>query len=146
VRQIWVSLFTPQVGEVAEEILQPTDRDRVVAALMTLRRKYKKLTMPEGLIKQYATPPQSPDDCVFAQTTKCVSADFERRITPCQFGGTPDCSQCGCVASAALSAVGAHRLPGGLRVGAIFETSLKIGRAVRATRPPRRVAAPSPVA
>ena len=141
VRQIWVSLFTPQVGEVAEEILRPEDRERVVAALMTLRRTYKKLTMPEGLIKQYAAPPQSPDNCVFAQTTHCISADFEHRITPCQFGGTPDCSQCGCIASAALGAVGAHRLPGGVRVGAIFETSLKIGRAVNAKRRPRQMPA-----
>ncbi len=143
VRQIWVSLYTPQVGEVADEILTPADRERVVAALMMLRTKFKKLTMPEGLVKQYAAPPQSPDECVFAQTTSCVSADFEHRITPCQFGGTPDCSQCGCVASAALAAVGAHRLPGGLRVGAIFETSLKIGRMIRDRREPRAVGEPS---
>jgi MoaA/NifB/PqqE/SkfB family radical SAM enzyme len=146
VQQIWVSLFTPQIGEVAEEILRPEDRERVVAALMTLRRTYRKLSMPEGLIKQYAAPPASPDDCVFAQTTTCISADFEHRITPCQFGGTPDCSQCGCIASAGLNAVSAHRLPGGLRVGAIFETSLKIGRAVGAKRPPRRIAAPTTAA
>jgi len=135
VRQIWVSLFTPQVGEVAEEILQPTDRDRVVAALMTLRRKYKKLTMPEGLIKQYATPPQSPDDCVFAQTTKCVSADFERRITPCQFGGTPDCSQCGCIASAGLAALGRHRVLGFVPVGSLFIGSVALGEYARRFRP-----------
>src|SRR5258708_411196 len=74
------------------------------------------------------------DDCVFAQTTTCVSADFEHRITPCQFGGNPDCSQCGCMASAGLAAVAEHRLPGGLRVGAIFEASLRVGRAVRHRR------------
>ncbi|NUR55155.1 MAG: radical SAM protein [Acidobacteria bacterium] len=145
-RQIWVSLYTPQVGEVADEILLPADRERVVAALMTLRHKYPKLKMPEGLIKQYAKPPQSPDECVFAQTTQCISADLERRITPCQFGGTPDCTQCGCIASAALGAVGAHRLPGGLRVGAIFEGSLKVGRAWRARRAPSGVEQPSPAA
>lgn len=133
-RQVWVSLFTPQVGETSPEILQPEDRERVVAALMALRRRYPKLTMPEGLVRQYAKPPAGPDECVFAQTTTCVSADFEHRITPCQFGGTPDCSQCGCIASAGLAAVGAHRLLGGLRVGAIFETSLKVGRSVRARR------------
>ena len=142
-RQIWVSLYTPQVGEVADEILRPEDRERVVAALMTLRTKYKKLAMPEGLVKQYANPPRSPDECVFAQTTSCISADFEHRITPCQFGGTPDCSQCGCVASAALGAVGAHRLPGGVRVGVIFDTSLKIGRMMRDRREPRPVGEPS---
>jgi sulfatase maturation enzyme AslB (radical SAM superfamily) len=146
VRQIWVSLYTPQIGEVAEEILRPEDRERMVAALMSLRTKYKKLMMPEGLIKKYANPPKNPDECVFALTTSCVSADFEHRITPCQFGGNPDCSQCGCIASAGLAAVSAHRLPGGLRVGAIFETSLKVGRAVRARREPRPVGEPSPVA
>jgi MoaA/NifB/PqqE/SkfB family radical SAM enzyme len=134
VRTMWFSLYTPQVGEVSDEILTPHDRERVIAALMSLRRKYPKIDMREGLVKQYATPPRGPDECIFAQTTSCISADFEHRITPCQFGGNPDCSQCGCVASAGLKAVGAHRLPGGVRVGAIFETSFKIGRAVRARR------------
>jgi MoaA/NifB/PqqE/SkfB family radical SAM enzyme len=133
-QQIWFSLYTPQIGEVSDEILTPPDRERVVAALMSLRTKYRKIRMPEGLVKKYATPPQSPDECIFALTTSCISADFEHRITPCQFGGNPDCSQCGCIASAGLAAVGAHRLPGGLRVGAIFETSLKVGRKMRSRR------------
>jgi MoaA/NifB/PqqE/SkfB family radical SAM enzyme len=133
-QQIWFSLYTPQIGEVSDEILTPPDRERVVAALMSLRTKYRKIRMPEGLVKKYATPPQSPDECIFALTTSCISADFEHRITPCQFGGNPDCSQCGCIASAGLAAVGAHRLPGGLRVGAVFETSLKVGRRMRSRR------------
>ena len=133
-RQIWVSLYTPQVGEASAERLTQDDRDRVIAALMHLRSTYPKLRMPEGLIKVYADPPDSPADCVFAQTTTCVSADFQHQIAPCQFGGTPDCSNCGCIASAALGAVGRHRLPGGLRVGAIFDQSLALGRAVRRVR------------
>jgi MoaA/NifB/PqqE/SkfB family radical SAM enzyme len=133
-QQIWFSLYTPQIGEVSDEILTPPDRERVVAALMSLRTKYRKVRMPEGLVKKYATPPQSPDECIFALTTSCISADFEHRITPCQFGGNPDCSQCGCIASAGLAAVGAHRLLGGLRVGAVFETSLKVGRKMRSRR------------
>jgi len=137
-RQIWFSLYTPQIGEVSEEILKPEDRERVIAGLMSLRLRYQKIGMPEGLIRQYATPPRSPHECVFAQTTTCVSADFEHRITHCQFGGNPDCSQCGCMASAGLKAVAAHRLPGGLRVGAIFESSQKVGRvlATRRASPP----------
>src|SRR5512145_2416931 len=79
-RQIWVSLYTPQVGEESEERLTPADRERVVAALMLLRRRYPKLRMPEGMISVYAEPPQNPDECIFAQTTTCVSADFEHRI------------------------------------------------------------------
>lgn len=134
VRQIWMSLYTPQIGEVSDEKLTPADRERVVAALMTLRHKYAKLRMPEGLIKVYATPPDSPDDCIFAQTTTCVSADFEKQISPCQFGGAPDCSNCGCIASAALKAVGNHKLPLGLPVGSIFGQSLRVGNAVRRMR------------
>ena len=133
-RQIWVSLYTPQVGEDSAERLRPEDRERVVAALMHLRTEYPKLRMPEGLIQVYSDPPRSPDECIFAQTTTCVSADFKRHISPCQFGGTPDCENCGCIASAGLGAVGRHRLPGGVRVGAIFEQSLRIGRTMRRFR------------
>ena len=138
--QIWISLYTPQIGEESAERLTPADRERVIAALMHLRNRYPKLRMPEGLIKVYAKPPESPDDCVFAQTTTCVSADFKRQISPCQFGGSPDCSSCGCIASAGLGAVARHRLPGGIRVGMIFEQSLAVGRAVRRARQNGRAA------
>jgi MoaA/NifB/PqqE/SkfB family radical SAM enzyme len=134
VRQIWVSLYTPQIGEVSDERLLPEDRERVTVALRHLRRVYPKLAMPEGMIRVYEEPPSSPDDCVFAQTTTCVSADFKRPISPCQFGGNPDCSNCGCIASAGLKAIARHRLPGGLRVGAIFENSVKLGQKVRQLR------------
>ena len=134
VRQLWFSLYTPQIGETSAEILTRHDRERVVAALMLLRHRYRKIRMPEKLLRQYVSPPQSPDECIFAQTTSCVSADFEHRITPCQFGGSPDCAQCGCMASAGLAAVGSHRLPGGLRVGALFDASLKVGRVLRGRR------------
>ena len=133
-RQIWISLYTPQIGESSEERLMPTDRERVVVALRHLRTVYPKLTMPARLIDAYANPPQSPDECIFAQTTTCVSADFERRIEPCQFGGTPDCSSCGCIASAGLAAVGRHRLPGGLRVAKLLDGSQAIGRRMRQVR------------
>ena len=134
VRTIWVSLYTPQIGEVSEEQLRPEDRQRVVADLMHLRRVFPKLQMPEGMIKVYADPPPDPSSCIFAQTTTCFSADLKTKIGPCQFGGNPDCSQCGCIASAGLKAVGRHRLKGGLRVGAIFEASQKVGGVVRRLR------------
>jgi MoaA/NifB/PqqE/SkfB family radical SAM enzyme len=133
-RQIWISLYTPQIGEMSDERLDPADRQRVVATLMHLRGIYPKLKMPRGLIAVLADPPRSPRECVFAQTTTCVSADFTREISPCQFGGNPDCASCGCIASAALGAVGRHKLPGGLRVGAIFERSVRVGASVRRMR------------
>jgi MoaA/NifB/PqqE/SkfB family radical SAM enzyme len=133
-RQIWVSLYTPQVGEISAERLRPEDRERVVAALMMLRGRYPKLRMPKGMIQVYSEPPQSPEECIFARTTTCVSADFQRRIAPCQFGGTPDCGQCGCVASAGLKAVARHKLGGWIPVGTIFGASLAIGKTVRSLR------------
>ncbi|TMP95579.1 MAG: radical SAM protein [Verrucomicrobia bacterium] len=129
--QLWISLYTPQVGELSAERLTKADRQRVVDDLMVLRTKYPKLRMPKGMIESYTVPPHSPDDCIFAKTTACVSSNFEKPITPCQFGGNPDCANCGCIASAGLAAVGRHKLPGGLRVGAIFDTSFKIGATVK---------------
>jgi MoaA/NifB/PqqE/SkfB family radical SAM enzyme len=134
ISQLWISLYTPQVGELSAERLTKSDRQRVVNDLMVLRTQYPKLRMPKETIESYTLPPHSPDDCIFARTTACVSSNFEKPITPCQFGGNPDCANCGCIASAALAAVGRHTLPGGFRVGAIFDTSLRIGEKVKHIR------------
>ncbi len=134
VSQIWISLYTPQVGELSAERLTPSDRRSVISDLLQLRRKYPKLRMPDGMIQSYAEPPHSPDDCIFAMTTACISADLETKITPCQFGGKPDCANCGCIASAALTAVARHTLPGGLRVGTIFEQSKRVGDQIARAR------------
>ena len=131
VKQLYVSLYTPQIDEVSDECLTTADRDRVVEQLLRFRTQFPKLAMPEGLIRVYADPPDSPEDCIFAKTTTCVSADLEKRITPCQLGGNPDCSRCGCIASAGLKAVARHELPMGLQVGTVFDSSFWIGARVR---------------
>jgi sulfatase maturation enzyme AslB (radical SAM superfamily) len=133
-RLIWMSLYTPQKGELSAERLTPPDRARVIADLRRLRTQISKLQMLDGMLNVYARPPQSPDECIFAQTTHCVSADLERQITPCQFGGDPDCTNCGCIASAGLEALGRHRLSGGIPVGRIFYASMRIGRTVARLR------------
>jgi len=135
VTKIWMSLYTPQIGEVSAERLSPADRQHVVDDLMALRLRYPKLFAPKGLLDVYARPPASPDECVFAKTTQCVSADFETRITPCQYGGAPDCTQCGCIASAGLAAVARHQLWGFIPVGSVFTGSMKVGQRVRRLRP-----------
>ena len=145
VRKIWMSLYTPQVGEESEERLTPEDRQRVVADLMALRLRYPRLEAPEGMLKVYANPPESPDTCVFARTTTSVSADFTTRIEPCQFGGTPDCANCGCVASAGLAAVERHRLWGFIPVGAIFTGSVAIGDLMRRRRERGVTSPPEPL-
>ncbi len=134
VKRILMSLYTPQVGEVSTERLTAADRSRVVSNLLTLRAQFPKLAMPRALVEVYGAPPTSPTECIFAQTTTCISADLDTVISPCQFGGTPDCTQCGCVASAGLAAIGRHELPGGLRVESLFEASLRVGSAVRGVR------------
>jgi sulfatase maturation enzyme AslB (radical SAM superfamily) len=134
-RLIWFSLYTPQKGEISAERLTASDRARVIAELRRIRPAFSKLQVPDAMLNVYAAPPQTPDDCIFAQTTACISSDLERRITPCQFGGNPDCANCGCLASAGLEAIGRHRLAGGIPLGKIFYASLNVGRAVARFRP-----------
>lgn len=133
-RLIWVSLYTPQKGEISAERLTAADRQRVIADLRRLRQHYSKLKLADGLLNVYDRPPASPDNCIFARTTECISSDLERRITPCQFGGDPDCSNCGCIASAGLEAIGRHKLRGGIRVGRIFYASLHAGTVIKKVR------------
>lgn len=128
IHKVWFSLFTPQVGDQLPEMLNPEQRARAIAELMELRREFPKLDMPEGLIRQFAKPPARPSDCVFALTTEVYSADFTTKVKPCQFGGTPDCSSCGCIASMALAAVADHKIRGVIPVGQIFRASVKIGQ------------------
>jgi MoaA/NifB/PqqE/SkfB family radical SAM enzyme len=128
IKKVWFSMFTPQVGDRMPEILTAEERAQAIEDMKQLRKEYPKLDMPEVVIEQFANPPHSPEECIFAQTTQTLSADLETKITPCQFGGTPDCSSCGCYASMGLASVGAHKLGGVLAVGAIFKASVKIGR------------------
>jgi sulfatase maturation enzyme AslB (radical SAM superfamily) len=146
-RKIWFSLYTPQIGEESAEKLRPEDRRDVVATLFALRERYSKIQMPKGMIEVYAAPPASPEECIFARVTKSFSADLDTKITPCQFGGRPDCANCGCIASAGLGAVGRYRLAGPLAVDHVFNASFAIGRAVSAVRDrvSRRPAAVPPV-
>ena len=133
-KQIWVSLYTPQKGEISAERLTADDRRRVLAELRTIRTRYSKLLMLDGMLNVYAAPPPSPEACIFAQTTECLSSDLERKITPCQFGGNPDCANCGCIASMGLEAISRHRLWGFIPVGHIFYGSVRVGRAVERLR------------
>jgi len=128
VKRVWFSIFTPQRGATDKEILTASERANVIATLRQLRLKYPTLDMPEALIREIASPPGSPEECIFARTTKTISADLKTHITPCQFGGNPDCEQCGCVASMALAAVGHHRVVGRLTAGHLFMASDRLGK------------------
>ncbi len=129
VKKVWFSLFTPQIGDSLPEMLTPQDRQQAISDMLQLRRTFVKLDMPEGLIRQFTSPPKNPAECVFALTTKTISADLKTVISPCQFGGNPDCGSCGCIASMGLAAVAEHKLAGIIPVSAIFQASIKVGRA-----------------
>jgi sulfatase maturation enzyme AslB (radical SAM superfamily) len=142
IKKVWFSLFTPQVGDKLPEILSSAERAQAIRDMRQLRKQFPKLDMPPAVIQQFAAPPQSPEDCVFALTTQTISADLQTKITPCQFGGNPDCSSCGCIASMGLASVAAHKLGGFISVGSIFKASIKIGR-YRAQRREKLTPAPA---
>ena len=130
VRKIWFSLYTPQEGEASQERLTPHDRAKVLEELRHLRRSFPLIDMPERVLKGFQDPPSSPGECIFAQTTTCVSSDFSTPISPCQFGGRPVCSECGCFASAGLAAFGKYKLGGLVQIGSLFSVSRKLGERV----------------
>jgi MoaA/NifB/PqqE/SkfB family radical SAM enzyme len=128
IKKVWFSLFTPQVGDQLPEMLTPEERLRAIADMSQLRKQHPKLDMPEVVIQQFASPPHSPEECIFALTTQTLSADLQTKVTPCQFGGNPDCASCGCFASMGLASIGAHKIAEILSVGTIFKASLRIGQ------------------
>ena len=131
VAKIWMSIFTPQRGADNVECLTVDQRRSVVETLLRLRQYQRKFDMPEGTLKEFLSPPESPQRCIFAQTTHTLSADLTTRVEPCQFGGDPDCARCGCVASMGLAAVGHKKLVSSITAGDIFWASAAIGRQIR---------------
>jgi MoaA/NifB/PqqE/SkfB family radical SAM enzyme len=128
VKKVWFSLFTPQVGAEDPEIIPREARPALLAHLLGLRKAYPKLTLPKSVADGYLNPPQSPDECIFARTTLSLTADLKNRVTPCQFGGTPDCTQCGCIASAGLKALGDYRLFRIVPLRSLYNASDAVGR------------------
>ncbi len=133
-KRVWFSIFTPQMGDNAPEILTRDQRVFVVNELLRLRPLYPKLDMSEPIIREYANPPRSPQECIFARSTTTIAADLKTRVTPCQFGGRPDCTQCGCIASMGLAAVGHTKPLPGVSLGSVMRVSSVIGETVHRAR------------
>jgi MoaA/NifB/PqqE/SkfB family radical SAM enzyme len=131
IKKIWMSMFTPQMGAKGPEILTREERVQAVEELKRLRTIYSRLDMPEGMLREFLQPPASPAECIFAQTTHTISADLKSKVTPCQFGGIPDCSQCGCVASMGLAAVGNYKLGLGITAGHVYRASTSLSKAAK---------------
>jgi MoaA/NifB/PqqE/SkfB family radical SAM enzyme len=142
VDRIWVSVYTPQRGEESPEKLTAADRQLLAEELPGLAQRYPKLLMNEGIARAIVRPPATPDDCIFSKMSVNYSADLRSRVEPCVFGGTPDCSQCGCAISSGLHWVREVRLAGPLKVGHLVQGSVRIGRVMnrlrkRSETPPR---------
>ncbi len=148
VNRIWVSLYTPQKDERSAEMLTSADREFAALELNVLAKKYTKLLFNEGIARAFVHPPKSPDDCLFSKMSANYSADPQTRVEPCVFGGTPDCSQCGCIASSGLHWIRDVKVAGPLKVGDFVRASIGIGsllnRLKRKSEQPSRWGARSP--
>ena len=134
VDHIWVSLYSPQIGEESAERLMPDDRAQIAATLPKLRKFYPKLLVPEGVARAFVNPPTNPQECLFSKMSTNYSADLRTHVEPCVFGGNPDCSQCGCSISSALHWIRDIDIAGPLKIGHLARTSLAIGSAVSKLR------------
>ena len=142
VNRIWVSTYTPQIGEHTPEMLSPEHRATLAKELPALSARYPKLLFNKGIAGALVRPPKNPSDCVFSKMSANYSADLETRVEPCVFGGNPDCSQCGCAASSGLHWIRGVRMAGPLKVGHFIQNSVRIGRLAnrlrsRPAQPPR---------
>ena len=150
VDHIWVSLYTPQIGETSAEMLSVTDRERVARELPALRKHYPKLLLTEGIAEAFRNPPADPQHCLFSKMSVNYSADLKSRVEPCVFGGNPDCSQCACGMSSALHWIKSIKVAGPLKIDHLVRGSMAIGGAVArlssaSDEPPRWKAEPTPV-
>jgi len=139
--RIWVSVYTPQIGEKSPETLTPEDRASLARQLPALAKRYPKFLFNEGIAQALLRPPANPQDCLFAKMSANYSADFETRVEPCVFGGTPDCSQCGCAISSGLHWVRTVKVLGALKIDHFIAGSVKVGLLMNRLR--RRHARPS---
>ncbi len=136
VNRVWVSAYTPQIGEQSAEMLTAEQRVEMARQLPWLCEKYPKLLVNEGMAQAFVHPPKNPDDCLFAKMSANYSADLKTRVEPCVFGGTPDCSQCGCGISGALHWIRTVKVLGPAKVGHFVGGSIAVGRMVNRMRRP----------
>jgi MoaA/NifB/PqqE/SkfB family radical SAM enzyme len=134
VHKIWVSVYTPQIGEKSAEMLTPEDRGRLVKQMGGWRERYPKLLISKGYAEAIASPPRNPDDCMFSKMSTNYSADLKSRVEPCIFGGNPDCTQCGCAVSVGFHWLRKIQIKGPLRVGHFANSSVAIGSAFNKLR------------
>ncbi len=134
VNKIWLSVFTPQVGEQAPEILAPAERARLAQQMPGWQTRFPKLLVGKPYAEALESPPQNPDECIFSKMSANYSADLATRVEPCIFGGAPDCQQCGCAVSLGMHWLSRYKLAGPLRAGHLIGVSVASGTLVNRLR------------
>ena len=127
INHIWVSTYSPQVGEDTCETLTRSDRAKLFQSMPSWRPRFPKLLMTPAMAEAFAQPPATPADCIFSKMSVNYSADLSTRVEPCILGGKPDCSQCGCAASVGFHSLHRTSLIGPLMVGHLVGASVAIG-------------------
>ncbi len=136
-KRIWMSLYTPQKGEASPGRLTDDERRRAIEELKRLRPLYPKLDMGPAVLAHLEHPPTSPFHCGLAHLATCISADLRTPVRPCQLGGDPDCTRCGCMAAAGVGAIARYKLFGAIPLRLIVAGSQVVGtipRTIRALR------------
>jgi len=134
VDRFWISVYTPQVGESSEEMLTREERLELARQAATWHQRYPKALMRPGIADAIANPPKNPDDCMFSKMSTNYSADLTSRVEPCIFGGTPDCSQCGCAVTTGFHYLRTIKVVGPLKTGHLVGTSVRIGSTMNRLR------------
>jgi len=127
VSRIWTSVYTPQMDENSPEMLTEEERRQLVNQLLPLRREFRKFLFSEGIADALLDPPSNPNECLFSKMSANYSADLETHVEPCVFGGTPDCSHCGCAISTGLHWLQDVNVVGPIKIGHIVRGSIGVG-------------------
>jgi hypothetical protein len=73
------------------------------------------------------SPPDTPNECMFSRMSTNYSADLQTRVEPCIFGGTPDCTQCGCAISSGLHWLKTVRVLRLVKIETLVNGSVELG-------------------
>jgi pyruvate-formate lyase-activating enzyme len=134
VNRIWVSGYTPQTGEDTPEMLTRAERARLAQQIIAWTPRFPKVLAGKPYAQALESPPRNPDDCMFSKMSANYSADLSSRVEPCIFGGSPDCSQCGCAVSLGMHWLRGYQLLGPLRAGHLVGLSIASGSLVNRLR------------
>ena len=133
-RLIWMSLYTPQKGEMSAERLTKADRERVIADLRRLRPVFSKLQLPGRLAQRVRRPAEVSDGMHLRADDRVLlggSRTAHHAVPVRRRSRLPQLWVYG------VGRLGSHRSPrlkGGIPVGRIFYASLHVGNAAARIR------------